>query len=67
MKYRYNIETITNKRGDIVELDKNQERTRQLLVSGIISEYQEPKPEAEKRTRKGGRKLKDASIYSEEK
>jgi len=55
MQYLYKIHTISNRKGDVVELNDN-ERTRHLLNIGAIEPIvvENPKP-----VRKGGRKPQD--------
>ena len=55
MKYKYLKHTISNRKGDIVELSNN-ERTRQLINIGAIEPVKVDKP---KPKRKGGRKPQD--------
>ena len=55
MQYLYKMHTITNRKGDVVELPMT-ERTRQLLNGGIIEPIVVEKP---KPVRKGGRKPQD--------
>ena len=56
MKYIYKKHTISNRKGDVVELQQD-ERTRQLIKIGAIEpiEVEKPKPK-----RKGGRKPQDS-------
>lgn len=58
--YKYLITTISNRKGDIVELD-NDQRTQHLLSIGAIELMQPIEPPVAKRTRKGGAKPKAAT------
>lgn len=58
--YKYLITTISNRKGDIVELD-NDQRTQQLLSLGAIELIKPAEPAPVKRTRKGGAKPKAAT------
>lgn len=58
-KYRFKVDTQSEKRGQVVELDADSMRTQQLLEKGFIEPFtpvQETKVVAPKETKRKSRK-----------